>query len=199
MNKIITSVCIFAFVIILAYSLTFSQSFPTDKGSKLVAGEFSYSSSGGDSNENSDGDRDISIDLGSSISYFLSPGLALGADFLFGRSSQGDNSVTMWGIGPRLSYFIGGNHAVSTVKGTTYPFLTVSFVYVKGGYDYGDNESSVSGNVIGFGGGIMHMLSESVGLYGNVSYSIENMKWEDEDSESGNEFGISAGLSFFLY
>lgn len=199
MNKIFTSVCLFAFVIILAYSSAFSQGFPTDKGSKIVAGGFSYTSSGGDLNENSDGDRDISIDLSSSVSYFLSPGFALGANFLFSRNSQGDNSVTMWGIGPQLSYFIGGNQAVSTVKGTTYPFLTVSFVYVKGGYDYESDDSSVSGTVIGFSGGIMHMLSESVGLFGDISYSIENMKWEDEDSESGNEFGISAGLSFFLY
>ena len=50
-----------------------------------------------------------------------------------------------------------------------------------------------------FGGGILHMLSESVGLFGEAAYSIDNMKPEDEDSESGNQFNIIAGLAFFLY
>ena len=186
-------------MLIVACGSAFAQSFPTDKGSKIVAGEFAFSSAGGDLYENSDGDRLTTIELDPFISYFLTPGLALGGNFLLERMSQGDWSLTTWGIGPRLIYFIGGSQPISTVKGKTYPFLDAAFLYIKNTFKYDSDESSSLGTMIRFGGGILHMLSDSVGLFGEAVYSIDSIKPEDGDSESGNQFNIAAGFTFFLY
>lgn len=199
MNRIFTCVCILALTLIFAFGSACAQSFPTNKGSKIVGGEFYFSSAGGDLYENWEGDRLTSIEVDPFISFFLAPGLALGGNFLFERMSQGDASLTTWGIGPRLMYFIGGSKPISTVKGTTYPFLDAAFLYVKSTYEYNSYDSSESGTMIRFGGGILRMLSDSVGLLGEVAYSIDKMKPEDGDSVSGNQFNIAAGFTFFLY
>lgn len=199
MNKIFTLLCVLVFTLILAHSSAFAQSYHTDKGSKIIAGEFSFSNSGGDLYENSDGDRLTSVGFDPFISYFLTPGLALGGYFSLSSASQGDWSATAWGIGPRIIYFIGGSKSISTVKGTTNPFLDAAFLYLTRTSKYDSEEYSASGTKIRFGGGVLHMISESVGLFCEAAYSIDSMKPEDEDSESGSEFNITAGLSFFLY
>ena len=199
MKKIYTCMCIFALSLIFSFGSAFAQSYHTDKGSKIIAGEFSFSSGGGDLYENSDGDRLTTIEMDTFISYFLTPGLALGANFLLIKTAQGDLSATAWGIGPRLMYFIGGNKSISTGKGKIYPFLDAAFLYIKSTSKGASYELSSSRTRIKFGGGILHMLSESVGLFGEAAYNIDSEKPEDGDSERGNQFNIVAGLAFFLY
>ena len=199
MNKIYTCMCTFTLTLIFVFGSAFAQSYHPDKGSKIITGEFSFSSGGGDLYKNSDGDRLTTIELDPCISYFLTPGLALGGNFLLLRVSQGDMGETAWGIGPRLMYFIGGNKSISTGKGTTYPFLDAAFIYIKSSSKGASYELSSSRIRIKLGGGIFHMLSDSVGLFGEVAYNIDRVKPEDGDSESGNQFNIVAGFAFFLY
>ena len=201
-------------LLVLFVGTSFSQDFPTDKGSKIVFGNVAFSSMGGDLYENSDGDRSTTIMATPSLTYFVSPGLAIGGKGLFNRSAQGDDSQTTLGIGPHIIFFIGGNKKPSTIKGTTYPYLGAAFLYMRSTYkstweDYDPwsgsttketSESTTSGTAISLGFGIMHMLSNTIGLTGEFAYEIDNLKHEDADkSTSGNKFNILVGISAFLY
>lgn len=197
-SKIISCVCAVTFTLVVVCGSSFAGSFPTDKGSAMVAGGFVFSSAGGNLYEE-DGDRSTLIQFNPAINYFVTPGFAVGGKLLFARMSLGDESSTIWGIGPAVMYFFGGNAPKPTVKGTTYPYLGASFAYIHSTEDYGDEDFSLSGTTIAFGGGIVHMLSKTVGLFGELNYQIDNLKPEEGDSESGDKFNIGAGFTFFLY
>ncbi|MEE4311168.1 MAG: hypothetical protein V2J62_04810 [candidate division KSB1 bacterium] len=192
MKKTFRVLFVFTVITLFTSGLILAQSSPIDKGSKIIAGELAFSSASGDLYENSDGDGVTSIEADPFFAYFIAPGLAVGANLLFESESQGDYSQSGWGIGPRVIYFIGSN-------GPTYPYVDVSFLYMSGSWDTGENDYSWSGNMIRFGGGVMHMITSSVGLFGGVAYSIDSMKPEDGDSESGSQFHIAGGLAVFLH
>ena len=191
--------CIIASISIFIQNSAFSQSYPTDKGSKIIGGRVSFTHRGGDLFENSDGDKRTAFQMDPFACYFISPGLALGAGFIFEKQSQGDYNAMAWGLGPKLKYFFGHNQSSSPVKGSNYPFLAAQFIFLNYSVDYGSGDEDTSGNRLDLSGGILHMLSESVGLTGSATYSIQNQKHEKEDSKSGNSITLSAGLSFFLY
>lgn len=177
-----------------------AQSFPTDKGSKLVTGGGVFFSAGGDLYESSDGDRLTSIQLTPSYSTFIAPGIALGGKLLLVRQSQGDNSSTFWSIGPHIIYFIGGDKPKEGTKGTMYPYVGASFLYghhtTKYEY-YGETEEFPETN-LSFGGGIIHMLTPKAGLLIEAGYQIDRLYGGYEDSEGGNKFNVIAGLAVFL-
>jgi hypothetical protein len=202
--KILSFVGILALALVFLCGSALAQSFPTDKDSKIVSGSFAFSSMGGDLYESGeDGDRMTSIQFYPSVSYFVTPGFALGGKLILERLSQGDDGFTTWGIGPQLLYFIGGNQPKVTVKGATYPYFGAAFLYtsstVKMELLGETEESTTSGTIISFGGGICNMLSNTVGLTVEASYEIDNMKPEEGDSQSGNKFNILAGIVAFLW
>lgn len=194
--------CILAFVLILTCGSAFAQTSPIGKGSKMVLGDLLFSSMGGDLHEE-DGDRVTVIQLNPSAGYFVSRGIACGGNLFLTRQSAGNTSNTTWGIGPLLMYFIGGNQPKTTAKGATYPFLAASFLYTRSIMKmewYGEkDEFKASGTMVGLGAGICHMLSNTVALMVQASYQIDNMKPEEEDSESGNQLGIRVGIASFLH
>jgi hypothetical protein len=205
-RKFSSLMCIFLPILAVICSSAFAQSFPTNKGSVMVYGSFAYSSAGGHLYED-DGDRLSTLQFNPSVSYFVTPGLALGGKFLLSRTSQGDASLTGFGIGPHLLYFIGGNKPKDKVKGTTYPYLGTTFLYSRATAGEDDEDLTISGTMFSFGFGVCHMLSNSVGLVGEAAYQIDNMtvKWEDwegeeeEESESGDKFNLVAGFVVFLF
>ncbi len=177
-----------------------SQSFPIDKGSKLLSGSFAFTSAGGDLYENSKDERATTILLNGSFGYFVSQGFNVGGKLLFNRQSQGDYSLTTWGLGPSVSFFFGDENSKA------YPFVGATFMYtqtlVKDKYYTGYYEQSVeydySGTSLVFGGGVCYMLSSAVGLFTEVNYQIDNLSYEDE-SVSGNKVNLMIGINAFLY
>jgi len=171
----------------------------------LFTGGFTYSSAGGDLYED-EGDRSNTIQFNPSASYFLIPNLAIGGKILYSRSSQGDYSNSQLAIGPHILYFFNLNSPQTTVKGSVYPYIGGGVYYTGLNYKYDSDDSDdynydykYTGTIISFGGGGLYMLSNTVGLFAEGSYQIDNIKPEDGDSESGNKFNIVAGISFFLY
>ena len=118
--KVLSFVDILVLPLIFLCGSAFAQSFPTDKGSKMVSGSFSFSSMGGDLYEE-DGDRIMLIQFTPSVSYFTEPGFAFGGKLMLLRYSIGDHSLTAWSIGPQLLYFLGENKPKVAVKGAIYP------------------------------------------------------------------------------
>ncbi len=186
--------------LLISNSLTYSQSFAIDKGSKIIGGSFTFSSSGGGLHENSEGDNLLSIGLNGTFGYFLSPGLCIGGNILFNHRSQGEYSNNQFGIGPKFSYFFGESEK------SFYPYLTTSILYLtskyKDSYTYmGETESweyTTSGYEIYAAGGVCFMLSNTIGLFSEAGYQYEKVKY-DEVSESGNCISITFGVNAFLF
>ena len=203
MKKIVFILPLFVFIV----TSTFAQDYPVDKGSKMILGGITFSSMGGDLYENSDGDRATMIEIMPSIGFFVAPGFAIAGDLLYNRTSQGDDSKTTLGIGPKLIYVIGANTKPATIKGTTYPYLGASFMYLHstskytwGGYEEETEEYTTTGTAILLGGGILNMISNSLGLFVELGYQMDNLKPEDADkSTSGNKINIRIGITGFLY
>ena len=198
MCKILKLTCLPIVLLLFFCGSVFAQDFPTNTGSFLLSGSFTFSSAGGDLYE-FDGDRMMLIQFDPSFSYFVIPGLALGGKLMFEKASQGDYGTTAWGIGPQLLFFIGGTQPKDSFKGTIYPFIGASFIYTKSTITYMGEDFSISGTMINLGGGLNFMLSNSVGLIMTTNYEIDNMTPEDGESMSGNQFNIGVGIVAFLY
>ena len=176
-----------------------AQSYPVDKGSTMIMGSFTFSSSGGDLYENGDGDRLTSFELSPVFGYFVAPGFSIGLQATYSSLSQGDASYHSWSAGPEIAYFFGGNEAKESINGSTYPFLTASYYFQGNSYSSGSSDRSDSGSKLRFGIGVDHLITESVGLFGLFAYDLDSEKAEDGESVSGNQFGIYAGFNIFLY
>lgn len=143
-----------------------AQDYAIDRGAVILGGSVSWSTSGGDLYENSEGDRYNSLLLNPRLLYFVTPGLAVGGDVYVESASRGDFDVTTIAAGPAVAYFFGG------AESTVYPF-------VSGMIGYGKTSTSGldgSGLVFGAGAGAAFMLSESVALTAGGTYRIEDRR-----------------------
>ena len=176
------------------------QDYPIDRGSSIVGGAFAFSSMGGDLYE-AQGGRTTVAAASADLSYFVSPGVALGGVFALARTSVGSSTSLSWGIGPQGTLFIGAGSRPQIV-GTIYPFFQIGVIYQRGSSDEYYEDQDFSGTTISLGGGFVRMFSRDVGLSVEMTYDIDNMSFESYDgeySESGNKIGIGIGLVFFRY
>ena len=189
-------------MLVFGYGTVMAQDFPTDEGSIMPSGGFSFSSFGGERYE-VNGQRFTSIRFSPSIRYFVIPGLAIGGLVSLGGSFQGDFSQTFWTVGPRLSYFIGGDRPPEVVRGTIYPYLGALPLFTssttKSRSSTGTlQESSSSGFDLVFDGGILYMLSDKVGIFGEGQFEIVSIGPEGGTATVGNIFSIFAGFTLFI-
>ena len=179
---------------------------PIDRGSVLLDGEFSVSITGaGDGNQIFDKETTMGIDddetftiisFRPSVGYFATPGFFLGGKFWFERWTIEDNSLTFFGIGPSLGYYFNTAGERSKVKGSVYPYLRGEFMYVNIGAEEGSDD--LSDLEFGGGGGILFMISNTVGLNAGASFMILSQSYRD-DTNSGWNFRFGVGISTFIY
>ncbi len=164
--------------------LTAQAEFATDKGSMLVGGSASFTSSGGDAQGD---DRYNILQINTKIMYFIALNLAIGGNFQFINQSYGDDSQTSVAIGPTIAYFFGQPDS------RTIPFIGASFTY-------GNVSDAYSQTSFSVGGGMVFMFARNIGLTTEASYQFESYSPEgSSDSVSGNTFGIALGISAFIY
>jgi hypothetical protein len=201
-------VALISLTVLVCYSgFCQAQESPIDPGSNLIAPSFVLSSMGGELYEGEEGDRYNMFQVVGSGSRFVSRGFALGGKLLIERMWQGDVSMTSFAIGPSLAHFLGSPSEGATVKGTTYPYFGMSFLYSRGSVDYsGQADVTTSGFMISFGGGIAYMLSRDIGLSWEFAYEIADITAEadypwgkEKHSASGDKINVAAGLIFFSY
>jgi hypothetical protein len=197
--------------LVLMAVAAFSQTFPTDKGSLIVGGSVSFTSSSGDLYENPQGKGSTEISLAPFADYFVSPGLAVGGSVIFYKESQGDNSQTTIGLGPEVRYFFGGNVKPKMIKGKNYPYAIGSFLwentkhkstmYAKTSVPSGSPnfEYKTTFTSISLGAGILHMLTGSVGVSAQVTYNMDKSKYEDGEAVKGNKIKFWVGITAFKY
>lgn len=168
----------------------FAQEYAIDKGSYLLGGAISFTSQGGDIAGDSD-ERLTTLTINPNFAYFVTPGLALGADVLYTSTSFSGNSNTSVGIGPQLSYFFGGPES------STYPFINAGVNYTS--LDIGE---TVSGFGADFGGGIVFMVARNVGLTVQAFYQFSNLSADTDFGEfdlDSNTFGVQGGVTAFIF
>lgn len=175
---------------LLIPSAAAAQDYAIDRGSMVLGGSVSWSSSGGELYENADGDRVNSLLLNPQVMYFVTPGFALGGDLLVERVSQGEFDATTIAVGPAASYFFGGPES------SIYPFVGATVGYAS------TSSSGADASGIAFGGaaGAAFMLSRSVALTGAATYRVQNLSVDQVDeSFTGNAFALQIGVEAFLF
>lgn len=178
------------FLTVLSLNAVLAGEYAVDEGGAIIAGMGSFSSLGGDLYADSDDNRLTSITLLPSISYFFAPGLGVGAAIEYSRQSQGDNKYHTLGVGPTVSYYIGSSSSKA------FPFLAAGFRF----YDLGDDDDSIGGTDIVFGGGVLAEVTDNVGLVIEAGYHMMNLKHTDwDESMKGNIFSVSVGVAGLLY
>ena len=179
-------------VLILLMGFNFAQgqtrSEATDKGAMIVSGAFSFASQGGDLYGGFDDDRLTTIAIIPNLFYFIAPGIGIGGDLSYNRTSQGDFSFTIWGAGPKIGYFIDSG-------GNTIPFVSGGVNYLS----FGDDDDSEGGFRFKFGGGIL-IRKGHMAVSIEAGYILDRFKFEGaSESTTGNTIIIAVGFAGFLY
>ena len=187
-------------LIIFIAKFLFAADFATDKGSKMLIGNFAFSSMGGEFWEDENNNRYNSFQTNPIFSYFLLPGFSVGGKLLYAKVSQGAPHgfrEINWGFGPSIAYYIRGNKKPSgSVNHMIYPYLTASYLYTE--TEIKKNEESFEdikvGSTISFGIGLLTMLGNSVGVSLEFSYDLDKL-----ESVKGNKYIVLLGFNVFDY
>ncbi|MBN1212231.1 MAG: outer membrane beta-barrel protein [candidate division Zixibacteria bacterium] len=208
--KLIT---IIAAVLLLAMTLTAADN-PTDKGSMMLNGNASFTSVSLDSL--TDDESLTTINIIPSIGFFIAPNIMVGGDLEYIKLSYGDVSASSFGIGPTVGYYFNMDKTRLDAKGAIYPYIKGFFIWtttspsLEEDMEIGDTVITADDEMpklktttYGFEGGLIFMLSNSVGADFNVRYSIDKYKpdieGEDTESVDGNTLNIGVGITAFIY
>lgn len=164
----------------------------TRRSALMVGGSASFSSQGGDLYEGFEGDRLVTIDLVPSALYFAANGLGVGADFSFSRVSQGDNSVSVTGVGPRAGYFFESEN-------NWIPFFAgaVNLLSISG--ELGGESDSETGLRLKLMAGVL-LRKGHLGVSFEAHYYYDRFKPEGfEDAITGDTLLLGIGLAGFFY
>lgn len=160
-----------------------AQTYPTDRGSFIVAGGATASTSAITFDDDGEDrtERVSSVNLSPRVQYFVTPGLAVGGALSATLAWRDGGSNSQFGVGPQVSYYFGrGDRRV-------YPFLSAGVSYEGIGEEY----SSFGQNAAA---GLVFMLSRGVGLDGSLFY-----RRAENDSATLNSFGLALGVTAFAF
>jgi hypothetical protein len=179
-----------AFLLATASMPANAQSFAVDRGSVLVGGSAGFTSSATEVNGQGGGDRLTSFSLTPELLFFLAPGLAIGGELTFARTSQGDDSFTAYGIGPAATYFFG-----ATEERPWYPYAgaSVQLLWESSGADDDPTSRAYRAAVGG-----LFMLSSAVGLNAELFYRLSTRE-NDAFEVDTDTFGLAFGISAFVF
>ncbi len=180
-----------------------AEKLPTDTRSIILDGKFSYTSSGPGFFSYDNGRR-VGIEFNPSAGIVVLPGLAVGGTYKLDRYYFGAESWTSYGAGPFLTYYFGGNKSRLSISKKTFPYITASFIYSKSKYrdNLGDvifikSDDTVKTGALGIG--LLHTLSDTVGLFGELEYRIHSLKSKYfPGAYESNTFISVVGFSIFL-
>lgn len=184
--KMIARFLLVSFFLTSYMATVYAQSSAVDRGSINIGGDATFSSFG--SSADTDDSRTTQLLFNPAVEYFIIPGLAVGGEVVLARASRDGSSSSTVGVGPRLSYYFGRGER------TFYPYLSGTVSLLRTSFDgNGDQESNSSVGYRG-SGGILFMLSQGVGITGEVFY-----QGRDSDDFNTNAFGVSFGISAFVF
>jgi hypothetical protein len=202
MRSLIVSIFVIAVMISAMSTPALSQTSPIDKGVWQLSGGISFTSFGGDYyKQGNDSPTEFSFTPGAN--YFVTDGIAVGAKILYSRFSVGSASTSQFGIGPEVTYYFNINKEKSG-KGVLYPYLGVAYLYTQNTDKYpGDPDHKDRLTTFAIDGGAAYMLTNSVGLFGQLEYDADSFKHTEPapagQSVSGSRISFFTGFTFFIY
>jgi len=173
-----------------------AQSYAMDRGVWTVGGSASVTHSAFGVNNGS-----TAISLFPSVGYFVLPGFVVAATLQYVHSSGNgySSSSTGFGAGPRLAYYFGKGSA------TFHPYVAAAALVGSDSPGFtGSNGSNGSNGWWSWrgAGGIAFLLARNVAVtgeafYGQIHYDLPDVI--PSSSRTTDSFGLSFGLSLFLY
>ena len=162
-----------------------AQSYPTDRGSFIVGGSASLTTSkasiallGSDEEL-----RSTTLAVAPSAQYFVAPGLAVGGRVQSYTTWVDGESSGTFGVGPQLSYFFGrGDRRL-------YPYLSAGVSYDQ---EVGDSDNHGSG--VNAAGGLVFMLGRQVGLDTSLGFNHVSA-----GTTTLQTFGLALGITAFAF
>jgi len=195
-------ICLFMIVRLALGQGGSSRKVPFAKGNLTLSGSVSLSFVESDI-FSEEGKSSKSFRLDPAVNYFILPGLAVGAKALLDDSSREAVDQTTWGIGPEITYYIGGAKADSELNKKLFPFLSAGVLLVRSQGSYAltakEQEFDASGPLFSLGTGIVYLLSPSSGLFFRTSYEYSSLSMKNGDTRNGNTLTISGGIIGFLF
>lgn len=157
-----------------------------------------------------------------SYNYLIADQLALGATLPFQLETSDDFSKNMgYGIGPQLTWFLNSMNDPSSPGGVSaYLSFSYMFLFINSSIEnkvlingkpetVSESEYNFHSQMEAIGLGIIFMLSQSVGLITEISFSHENRsadsyeyngrKLDYDFSKNGNSINLLIGLSAILH
>ena len=178
--------------ILMTTQMVWAQKFVVDKGNRLIAGNISFTSQGGELFESYPNVRSTTVHISTSGHQFIVPNVAIGLAFEFTQQDQGgSNTSTAYGIGPNLIYFWGNSSSKN------FPYVGAGFRYTS--MDTG-NIFSGQGTVVNCG--ILATVNKNLGLVVEIGYHTIKLTGNNdrgEKSYSGNVFLVGIGIVGILY
>jgi len=170
-------------VIICNACLFAQEAGPIDKGSLIIGGSASFTSSKAEGSST----RVTGISLRPSLLYFFFPSVAIGGNIHIQNTSAGYYEASAFSIGPKVAFFF------RTKSDNLYPYLGASF-NITSADDYTATELRLSG-------GLAALVVSHVAITGEFFYQLEHY---DPDSEyysayNLNTFGVTFGITAFIY
>jgi len=137
-----------------------------------------------------------SISLFPSVGYFFLPGFLVAATLRYAHSSGSDytSTSTGFGAGPRLAYYFGSG----SVK--LHPYLAAAAFIGSERQEFMGLTTSAGVSSWRGAGGIAFLLARNVAVTGEAFYEQAHHGVPDGvPSQTTDSFGLSFGLSLFLY
>lgn len=176
------------FALLAMPALADGQSSALDRGSLVVDGDASFTSTGFDGQD----ERATNLAIRPGVKYFVVERLAVGGELLLGYSSAGDFSRTSFGIGPSADYYFGDLDAA------LHPFVSGTVFWATDRADTPTGEVDASFMRLRGSAGLLYLFSEQVGLNGALFYETS----EDEVAGSTvnrDTYGLSVGIAAFVF
>ncbi len=180
-----------AFVLAL---LCLSTAGYADQGGRIFNFHGNFASASGDAYENENGDSMTAFDLGATLFHFMTDFVAIGLGASYDRVGQGDHSASTLGVGPQVGVYFNDDWS----ERTAHPFVRGGWAYGKETWDDGDNSVSETSSTFFFGGGVLSMFTDTVGIFLQGTYTMDTVSPEEGDSVKGSHLLFGAGVTIVL-
>jgi len=189
----------------------------TEKGSWVVGGSttlgFNNTNTKYKYNGNSaDGPKVSTFTVTPSVGYFVIDKLAIGLDLgytslttkleseFMGINYTAKNTVSTFSILPTATYYFKSDSKVLPYLGVGAGYSTSKEKSTQNGSGSSNSEDTINGFAWKGKGGIVFLVTPSIGIDLGLSYLGSNGKYDDNSDVKvqSNTFGVNAGISVFL-
>ncbi|MBX3129868.1 MAG: hypothetical protein KF718_24340 [Polyangiaceae bacterium] len=136
------------------------------------------------------GDSRLTIAIAPALDYFVTDGVSVGGQIAFWRASQGDDSMQMIGIGPRVGYNLGLTETISL-----WPKVGVRYAMLSTKADVGGTTVESDGSKLTLQAHVPLLIHPAKHFFIGIGPTFEMdlmSKVEDNDGNKDTAFGLAS-------